>query len=80
MSWRVLITCPPMLLTIEECRSRLAAENLDVVTPKIVQQLSETELCEMIADFDGVIAGDNPFTAKVLEIGDSYQCYTARSG
>ncbi len=69
MSWRVLITCPPMLLTIEECRERLAAENLDVVTPKIVQQLSETELCEMIADFDGVIAGDDPFTAKVLEIG-----------
>lgn len=69
MSWRILITCPPMLLTIDSCRERLQQENLEVVTPQIVQQLTEAELCQMIADFDGVIAGDDPFTPKVLEIG-----------
>jgi D-3-phosphoglycerate dehydrogenase len=58
-----------MLLTLAECQERLAAEHLEVVTPKVVQQLSEAELCDMIADFDGVIAGDDPFTAKVLETG-----------
>lgn len=66
---RVLITCPPMLLTLAECQERFTAENLEVVAPKVVQQLSEAELCEIIADFDGVIAGDDPFTAKVLEKG-----------
>ncbi|MGH2413935.1 MAG: phosphoglycerate dehydrogenase [Microcystaceae cyanobacterium] len=69
MTWRVLITCPPMLLTLEECRERFAAENLEVVAPNVIQQLSEAELCEIIADFDGVIAGDDPFNAKVLHIG-----------
>lgn len=69
MSWRVLITCPPMLNTIEHCQERFKAENLEITTPKIVQQLTEDELCDIIADFDGVIAGDDPFTAKVLETG-----------
>lgn len=69
MSWRILITCPPMIMTLDHCQERFAAEQLDVVVPKIQQQLSEAELCEIIADFEGVIAGDDPFTATVLEIG-----------
>jgi len=69
MSWRILITCPPMLMTLEHCRERFTVEQFEVTTPEIVQQLSEDQLCEMIADFDGVIAGDDPFTAKVLQIG-----------
>ena len=69
MSWRILVTAPPMIITLEQCQERFAAENLDVVVPEIVQQLSETELCEIVPDFDGVIAGDDPFTAKVLETG-----------
>ncbi len=69
MAWDILITCPPMLATLDMCKERLKAENLEVVAPKIQQQLSEQELCEIIADFDGVIAGDDPFTASVLETG-----------
>ena len=69
MSWRVLITCPPMLMTLDSCRARFVAEGLDVTTPQVTQQLSEVELCDIIADFDGVLAGDDPFTAKVLETG-----------
>ncbi|ACK64160.1 D-isomer specific 2-hydroxyacid dehydrogenase NAD-binding [Rippkaea orientalis PCC 8801] len=73
MTWRILITCPPMLASIESCQERFKTENLEVVTPEIVQQLSEDELCQIIAEFDGVIAGDDPFTAKVLEIGQKGQ-------
>lgn len=69
MNWNVLITCPPMLLTLDECQERFAAEGFKVVAPKVTQQLSEAELCDLIADFDGVIAGDDPFSAKVLEVG-----------
>ena len=69
MSFRVLVTSIPMLSTIEACQERFAAEHLDIVAPTITQQYTETELCTMIGDFDGVIAGDDPFTAKVLEIG-----------
>lgn len=69
MSWRILITCPPMLLTLEECRERFNKENLEITAPSVVQQLSEEELCRIVGDFDGIIAGDDPFTAKVLELG-----------
>ncbi|MBF0485486.1 MAG: phosphoglycerate dehydrogenase [Candidatus Omnitrophica bacterium] len=69
MKWRILVTCPPMLLTLKECQARFRLEGLDVVAPKVLQQLTEQELCAMVSDFDGVIAGDDPFTAKVLETG-----------
>ncbi len=69
MSYNVLITCPPMLLTLDSCRERFLQEDWQVTTPNVVQQLSEAELLDMIADFDGVIAGDDPFTAQVLERG-----------
>ncbi|MDR9404720.1 MAG: phosphoglycerate dehydrogenase [Halothece sp. Uz-M2-17] len=69
MNWRILITAPPMLLSLEACQERFQQENLEVVAPNVVQQLTEEELCEQIADFDGVIAGDDPFTEKVLAIG-----------
>ena len=69
MTWKILLTCPPMIMTLDQCQERFAAENLEVIVPPIQQQLSEDELCKIIADFDGVIAGDDPFTAKVLEIG-----------
>lgn len=69
MVWRVLITCPPMLLTLEHCQERFQSEQFEVITPNVIQQLTETELCELIADVDGVIAGDDPFTDKVLSVG-----------
>jgi D-3-phosphoglycerate dehydrogenase len=69
MSWRVLVTCPPMLHTLDHCRDRFAAEGWQVTAPAVTQQLTEAELCEIIADHDGVIAGDDPFTARVLETG-----------
>jgi D-3-phosphoglycerate dehydrogenase len=69
MSWRILITAPPILGSLAECQERFAKENLEVVTPDVAQQLSEAELCHMIAEFDGVIAGDDPFTERVLETG-----------
>lgn len=69
MTWDVLITCPPMIMTLEECQERFAAEGFNVTVPEFEQQMSEEALCEIIADFDGVIAGDDPFSAKVLKIG-----------
>ena len=78
MSFRVLVTCTPMLMSLDECQERFKAENLDVVAPKIEQQLSEAELSEMVADFDGVITGDDPFTERVLERGHQGRLVTTR--
>lgn len=58
-----------MLMTLDSCYARFQSENLEITAPEIKQQLNELELCSIIAEFDGVIAGDDPFNARVLETG-----------
>jgi D-3-phosphoglycerate dehydrogenase len=67
MRQRVLITCPQLQATFEQYRLIFKERNIDVELPKVEQQLGELELLEIIEHFDGVIAGDDQFTAKVLE-------------
>jgi D-3-phosphoglycerate dehydrogenase len=64
---RVLITCRQMQNCIDEFRPRLDEYELELVLPEIVQQPSEDELIEIIGGFDGMIAGDDPLTARVLD-------------
>lgn len=68
---RVLVTCPPMLGMIDEFRSDFAAKNVELDAPKVVQTMSEDELCERLPEFDGWIIGDDPASARVLEAGAS---------
>jgi len=58
-----------MIMTLDACQERFRQEGFDIHVPEFQQQMSEAELCDLIADFDGVIAGDDPFSAKVMEIG-----------
>ena len=69
MKWRVLITCPYVQQTVDIYRDLLAEHDVEIEWPHLVQQLTESELLQIIGDFDGVIAGDDPFTARVLEKG-----------
>ncbi len=69
MTYKVLITCPQLQKTIDQYRPTFADHNVEIVLPTIEQQLSEDELLEIIDEYDGVIAGDDPFTARVLEKG-----------
>jgi D-3-phosphoglycerate dehydrogenase len=52
---------------IEEFRPMLNERQLELVLPEIVQQPSEEELIAIIGDFDGMIAGDDPLSARVLD-------------
>lgn len=61
---RVLVTCRQMQNCIDEFRERL--EDVELVLPEVVQQLSEDDLIAMIGDYDGMIAGDDPLSARVL--------------
>lgn len=64
---RVLITCRQMQNCIDQFRSAFDKEGIEIVLPDVVQQPTEEELIGMIGDFDGMIAGDDPLTARVLE-------------
>jgi D-3-phosphoglycerate dehydrogenase len=46
---------------------RFVEAEISVSQPEVMQQLSEDELCEVIGDFDGMIAGDDQLTARALE-------------
>jgi D-3-phosphoglycerate dehydrogenase len=67
MKYRVLISCRQLQETIEPYRSLFADRGIEIELPAVVQQLAEKELLDIIDRYDGVIAGDDEFTAKVLE-------------
>lgn len=64
---RVLITCPQMQSCIEAFQERFDARDIALDLPEVVQQPTEEELIAIIGDYDGMIAGDDPLTARVLE-------------
>jgi D-3-phosphoglycerate dehydrogenase / 2-oxoglutarate reductase len=63
---KIVVTCPPMLGMIEEFRPLFAARGVEVTAAKVVQVLSEDELCELLPQFDGWIIGDDPATRRVF--------------
>lgn len=63
---RVLVTCRQM----QNCWSHFADKfdelGIHVDQPEVVQQPTEAELIEIIGQYDGMIAGDDPLTREVL--------------
>ncbi|MCA1555985.1 MAG: dihydrofolate reductase, partial [Acidobacteria bacterium] len=67
MTWRVLISAPYLLSSLDEFRSRLESEGVEIVcVPEVRERLSEAELLFLIETIDGVICGDDQFTERVL--------------
>jgi len=63
---RILITCPQMQQYAADYSATLAAHGLQADLPLVVQQLNEAELLEIIDQYEGVIAGDDEFTERVI--------------
>lgn len=70
---KVLILCGHLQRTIELYRSLFANKGINIDVPLLAgrQQFSEADLLPIIAAYDGVIAGDDHFTARVLQAGRS---------
>ena len=69
MKWKVLISCPHLQRTVDQYRAKFAEGDIEIELPPVKQMLSESELLKIINRYDGVIAGDDEFTEKVLEKG-----------
>lgn len=69
MSYRVLVTCPPMLGLIDEFRHLFSEKGIDIYCPPVKQTLSVEELKELLPQFDGWIIGDDPANAEVFKAG-----------
>jgi phosphoglycerate dehydrogenase-like enzyme len=67
VSERILISCVQLQRTLADHRARLDERGAELIVPTVAQQLGEAELLELIADVDGMIAGDDEVTRTVLE-------------
>ncbi len=66
---KVLITCPPMLRAIDQLKHHFEAKGIELVTPNVVQVLTEDELIELVPNVDAWIIGDDPATERVFTAG-----------
>lgn len=66
---KVLVTCPPMLRSIDRFRERIESLGYELAAPSVTQIIPEEELIDLVPQFDGWIIGDDPATAKVFEAG-----------
>lgn len=66
---KVLVTCPPMLKAIDQLRYLFEEKNIELVTPNVVQVLTEDELIEIVPTVDAWIIGDDPATERVFTAG-----------
>lgn len=66
MKWKVLVSAPYMQSEIDRFRKFFNEHGIKIIVPPVKERLSEEELLHWIGDIDGVIAGDDSFTEKVL--------------
>jgi len=69
MTYRVMITCPPMLKQIDQFKEKFTELDIDITTPNVVQTLTVNELIDIVPQHDGWIIGDDPATAEVFKAG-----------
>ncbi|MDJ0688158.1 MAG: phosphoglycerate dehydrogenase [Xenococcaceae cyanobacterium MO_188.B32] len=66
---KVLITCPPMLRSIDRFKPLFAAKGIEIFCPDVVQTLSVEELKSLVPQYDGWIIGDDPANREVFTAG-----------
>jgi D-3-phosphoglycerate dehydrogenase len=66
---KVLITCPPLLKSIDSFKPLFDKQDIELILPDVVQSLSEKKLIDLVPRADGWIIGDDPVTEKVLAAG-----------
>ena len=66
MTWRILISAPYFLPVVEDYRSQLEAEGLELVITDVRERLIEAELLTLVPGIHGAICGDDQFSERVL--------------
>jgi len=66
MTRKVLVSAPYLLPVIQRFQPLFKENNIEIIIPRVNERLEENELLKYVGDIDGVICGDDRFTAKVL--------------
>ena len=67
MKRKILISAPYFLPVVEQYRSRLEAEGLELLIANVCERLGEEELLTLAPGIHGAICGDDRFTERVLQ-------------
>lgn len=67
---RVLVSCPLIRDSIDDYGDLFESHDIQYDVAEVDQQLTESELLDVIDRYDGVLAGDDEFTAEVFERAD----------
>jgi len=67
MNRKVLLSAPYMLPEIERFRNLLEGSGIELCVPEVAERLEEDDLIPLVGAVDGVICGDDRFTARVLD-------------
>jgi D-3-phosphoglycerate dehydrogenase len=63
---RVLVSCPLILDAIDRYADRLASRGIEYDVAAVDQQLTESDLLEIIEPYDGILAGDDELSRRVI--------------
>jgi D-3-phosphoglycerate dehydrogenase len=64
---KILISAPYILPVIDQYQALFDENNSEFTKANVEERLEEADLLPIIAEYDGVVAGDDRFTRKVLE-------------
>ena len=67
MKWKVLVSAPYLQQAMPRFQSFFQEHGIETVVPPVNERLEEHDLLRWTADVDGVIAGDDRFTERVLQ-------------
>ncbi len=67
MRWKILVTAPYMIPVIDRFRPLFEEKDAELIIPDVQERMEEHDLLPIIGDIDGVIAGDDRFTRRVLD-------------
>jgi D-3-phosphoglycerate dehydrogenase len=65
--YRILLSAPYMLPVYDRFQPLFSELNIEVVRAPVAERLSESELLAYAGEVDGVICGDDKFTARALK-------------
>ena len=61
------MTAPYMLPVVDQFTDFYKENDLEITTADVLERMEEEDLLPLIADFDGIICGDDRITAQVIE-------------
>lgn len=65
--WKVLVSAPYLLTCIDRFLPWFSDHDIEAVIPSVEERLGEADLLGLVGDIDGVVCGDDRFTAAVLD-------------